>query len=126
MRQPVETRRADRAEPGHDHVVVHAATSTTAAFAPAKPDDVDTTVRASTRRAEPWTQSSVAHAASSISSPAIGGAIPVSSTRTHSTASSAPAAPRVCPTAPLIEFTGTRPAPKTRVSAAASIASLYG
>ncbi len=58
--------------------------------------------------------------------PAVGGTSSPPRTRTHRTASSAPAAPSVWPTAPFRPCTGTDPAlgPRTCASAASSIASL--
>src|SRR5262249_42837227 len=109
-----------------DGALAHARPSTTAALAPAKPDDVDSATRTSHRRASPCTRSRPAHSGSICRSPAVGGTRPRAMTSAHSTASQAPAAPSVWPIAPLIEFTGTAYAPNSRSNARASMASLNG
>jgi len=95
---------------------------TTAALVPPNPDDVESTARASICRTVPCTTSSGISGSFS-TRPGVGVTRPVSRVRTHKTASSAPAAPRVWPMALLIEFTGGTTG-NTCASALASIRSL--
>src|SRR5205085_3787039 len=84
---------------------------TMVALWPPKPNEFDSTGAAATLRGAPATTSIGASSGSEASKLAVGGTTPSRMARSDATASTAPAAPIRCPTAPFTDVTGTPACP---------------